>query len=221
MQIAGTRAFHEQEPRRATDGRGVGGLYRNRLSLANRLGRTLWGLVWLTLFRPTPVFCFGWRRLLLRLFGADVASSALVYTSTRLWAPWNLVMEPGACLGREVDCYSVSVIRIGQGSTVSQRTFLCTASHDIRAAGNPLTTRTLIIERNVFIFAEAFVGMGVTIGENAVVAARAVVVKDVSPNAIVAGNPARVIGTRVIEDLAHTVPTAAGDCSAEPMPGPG
>jgi acetyltransferase-like isoleucine patch superfamily enzyme len=63
--------------------------------------------------------------------------------------------------------------------------------------------------------------MGVTIGENAVVAARAVVVKDVSPNAIIAGNPARVIGTRVIEDLARAVPTAAGDCSAEPMLGPG
>ena len=130
-------------------------------------------------------------------------------------------MEQGSCLGREVDCYSVSVIRIGRGATVSQRTFLCTASHDIRVAGNPLTTRPLIIKQNVVIFAEAFVGMGVIIGENAVVAARAVVVKDVSPNAIVAGNPARVIGIRVVEDLALNSPAAAGDCDAEPMPAPG
>jgi len=190
-------------------------MYRNRLSLTNRLGRTLWGLVWLTLFRPTPVFCFGWRRALLRVFGADVASTALVYPSTRIWAPWNLVMEPGACLGREVDCYSVAMIRVGRGSTVSQRAFLCTASHDIRAAGSPLTTGSLIIEPNAFIFAEAFVGMGVTIGENAVVAARAVVVKDVFPNAIVAGNPARPIGTRVIADSASAGTVSRGDRSAE------
>jgi putative colanic acid biosynthesis acetyltransferase WcaF len=46
------------------------------------------------------------------------------------------------------------------------------------------------------VFADAFVGMNVTVGEGAVVAARAVVVKDVAAYEVVGGNPARVIGHR-------------------------
>jgi putative colanic acid biosynthesis acetyltransferase WcaF len=186
-------------------------LYQNQLSLRNQIGRALWGIVWLTLFYPTPVFCFGWRRMLLRLFGGEIASTALVYPSTRIWAPWNLTMEANACLGREVDCYSVASIRIGCNATVSQRTFLCTASHDIRVPGNPLMTGPIVIEQGAFVFAEAFVGMDVTIGQEAVVAARAVVVKDVMASTIVAGNPARVIGERFIANADSRTEGDKGD----------
>lgn len=171
-------------------------VYRNRLSLRNRVGRVLWEVVWLVLFRPSPVPFFGWRRMLLRLFGAHISSTAKVYPSVRIWAPWNLTMESHSCLGRGVDCYSVAPIQIGHSATVSQRVFLCTASHDIRAPGNPLVTAPIVIEKDAFVFAEAFVGMGVVVGERAVVAARAVVVKRVSENQIVAGNPAKAVGQR-------------------------
>lgn len=174
--------------------------YRNRLSVANRLGRTAWNVVWCLFFRPTPPALFAWRRFLLRLFGADIAATARVYSSARIWAPWNLVMHPHACLGREVDCYNVDQVTIGEDVVVSLRTFLCTASHDIRHIDRPLVTGPIVIGRGAFIFAEAFVGMNVSIGAGAVVAARAVVVKDVDSNAIVGGNPAHVIGQRVIHE---------------------
>lgn len=174
--------------------------YRNRLSIVNRLGRTVWTVVWCLLFRPTPPAMFAWRRALLRLFGADMAATARVYPTTRIWAPWNLVMRPHACLGRDVDCYNVARVTIGEDAVVSIRTFLCTASHDIRHGDRPLVTGPISIGRGAFIFAEAFVGMDVSIGTGAVVAARAVVVKDVDPDAIVGGNPARVIGQRVIQE---------------------
>lgn len=171
-------------------------MYRNTLSFGNRAGRVLWGVVWAVLFRPSPAPFFGWRRVLLRLFGARISGSAVVYPSTRVWAPWNLTMEPYACLGREVDCYSVAPISIGRGATVSQRVFLCTASHDIRVPGNPLTTGPIVIKEGAFVFAEAFVGMNVVVEAGAVVAARAVVVRSVPEGEIVAGNPARTIGRR-------------------------
>jgi len=107
-------------------------------------------------------------------------------------------MEAHSCLGPEVDCYNVASVHIGADAVVSLRTFLCTASHDIRRPDRPLITGAITIERGAFVFAEAFIGMNVTVGEGAVVAARAVVVKNVSANAIVAGNPAQVIGARVI-----------------------
>ena len=172
------------------------GEYLNRLSLKNRFGRIIWGIVYLVLFRLTPVPCFGWRRMLLRCFGAKLASSVHIYPSARIWAPWNLTMESRACLAQEVYCYNVDQVFLGADSTVSFRSFLCTASHDINHPQRPLVTAPIRIERGAYLFADAFIGMNVTIGEGAVVAARAVVVRSVAPFDVVGGNPARVISHR-------------------------
>jgi len=63
----------------------------------------------------------------------------------------------------------------------------------------PLVTGPITIQRGAFVFAEAFIGMNVVVGEGAVVAARAVVVRNVESQSIVGGNPARVIGRRDLE----------------------
>ena len=174
--------------------------YRNSLSLRNRLGRLLWAVVHAIFFRPSPTPLFGWRRFLVRLFGARVDPTAKVYPSTRIWAPWNLVMERGSCLGPEVYCYNVALVHMGVDSTASFRSFLCTASHDIHHPERPLVTAPIRLERGAYVFADAFIGMNVTLGEGSVAAARAVIVKDVAAYDIVGGNPARVIGRR---DLAR------------------
>lgn len=174
--------------------------YRNRLSVANRIARAAWGVVGATLFRLSPVPCFGWRRFLLRRFGAAIAPSANIYPTARIWAPWNLTMHARSCLGEEVNCYNVADVTLGVDSTVSFRAFLCGASHDIRHPDRPLVTGPILIQRGAYVFADAFIGMNVTVGEGAVVAARAVVVKNVDPYEIVGGNPARVLGRRDIVD---------------------
>jgi acetyltransferase-like isoleucine patch superfamily enzyme len=56
-----------------------------------------------------------------------------------------------------------------------------------------VVAKPIVIERNVWIAAGATIIGGVTIGENSVVAAGSVVTKDVPPNTLVGGNPARVI----------------------------
>ena len=113
--------------------------------------------------------------------------------------PWNLEMAEFSCLSPEVDCYNVDKIYIGAHSTVSQKTYLCSASHDVTKSTHPLITAPIIIEDQVWIGADAFIGMGVTIGQGAVVGATASVYKNVSPWTIVGGNPAKFIKNRVIE----------------------
>lgn len=122
-----------------------------------------------------------------------------MYPSTSIWAPWNLTMEAGSTMADQVDCYCVDRIVLGVNSTISIRTFLCSASHDIRDPARPLTTSPIVIGQDAFVFAEAFIGPGVTIGEAAVVGARAVVVRDVAAGMIVAGNPAKTIGERTFD----------------------
>lgn len=114
--------------------------------------------------------------------------------------PWNLEMHEYSCLAPGVDCYNVAKITIGAHSTVSQKSFLCSASHDVSKGNNPLITSPIIIKDQVWIGSSAFIGMGVTIGQGAVVGATASVFKDVQSWTIVGGNPSKFIKNRVINE---------------------
>lgn len=173
--------------------------YKNSLSLKNQLARMLWTIVWMLFARPLPrSLGKGWKRFLLQSFGAKMHKTAHVYSSVRIYMPWNLEMHAHSCLAPEVDCYNVAKITIGAHSTVSQKTYLCAASHDISKAQHPLIYKPIVIADQAWIGAEAFIGMGITIGEGAVVGARAAVFKDVAAWTIVGGNPAKYIKDRII-----------------------
>jgi putative colanic acid biosynthesis acetyltransferase WcaF len=141
-----------------------------------------------------------WKRMLLRLFGAKIDSTAGVYSSARIYYPANLTMEAHSCLADGVNCYNVAPRKIGEQVTVSQEAYLCTASHDITDPLHHLVTAPITIERDAWIGARAYVGMGVTIGEGTVVGATASVYKDVEPWTVVGGNPARFIKNREIKN---------------------
>jgi putative colanic acid biosynthesis acetyltransferase WcaF len=179
-----------------------GGPSRQRIQVLRepRIGdrglRLVWKAVWLLLGRPTPVVMHPWRCMLLRIFGARIERMCYVYPSAAVWAPWNLQMHEGSCLAAGVDCYNVAPITLHCGVTVSQRSFLCTASHDFDVPSFPLVGGEIVIERQAWVAAEAFVGPGVRVGERSVILARAVVVRDTAPNAVVGGNPAKELRNR-------------------------
>ena len=174
--------------------------YHNELSRKHQIVRLLWGFVWTLFARPLPRSVGKkWKNLLLRLFGAKIAKTAHVYSSAKIYYPANLIMEEYSCLASDVNCYNVAPIKIGANTTVSQGAYLCTASHDITNPLNPLITAPIIIEDQAWIAAEAFVGIGVNIGQGAVVGARAAVFKDVEPWTVVGGNPAKFIKKREIK----------------------
>ena len=166
-------------------------------STGDRLRRYAWHWAWLLLFRPTPVPLHGWRCWLLRRFGATVGPRAHPYPTARIWAPWNLTMEEGSCLGLASECYNVARVTLRRDAIVSQRAYLCTASHDIDAADFALTAMPIEIGPGAWVAADAFIGPGVSLGADAVAAARAVVIRDVPPRMVVAGNPARELRERL------------------------
>ena len=165
-------------------------------SFANRLCRALWGVAWLCLFRPSPKPLHRWRRSLLRLFGARIGEGVVVHPSARIWGPWNLEMAAHSCLSPHVDCYSVNTVRIGAYATVSQYSFLCTATHNADLPEMPLVTAPITIGDHAWVAADVFVGPNVTIGEGAVVGARSTVIRDVKPWTVVAGHPVRTLRKR-------------------------
>src|ERR1044071_3098203 len=145
----------------------------------DRFMRVMWCGIWTALFRLSPTPMFAWRRVILRLFGAKVGRGVHVYSSARIWAPWNLEIGDNSCLGPFTHCYSVDRIIIGEHSTVSQFAFLCTAGHDIQDPQMRLTHAPIYVGDGAWVAADAFVGAGVRIGDGAVVGARAAVFKNV------------------------------------------
>lgn len=173
-------------------------LQKKSLSFQNKIIRLLWNIVWVSLYRPSPRLFHPWRCFLLRLFGAKIGKSVHPYPSSRIWAPWNLEMENYSCLSEFVDCYCVDKIKIGKYSTVSQYSFLCTASHDYQEISMPLVSAPISIGERVWITADVFIGPGVCIGDGAVICARSTVFDNVASWTVVKGNPATFLRKRTL-----------------------
>ena len=105
-----------------------------------------------------------------------------------------------SCIGPNTPIYNKDKIIIGEHCVISQNAYLCTASHNINDLNHTLITAPIILRNRVWIASDAFVGMGVTIGEGAVVGARGCVFKDVEPWTVVGGNPAKFIKKRIIKE---------------------
>lgn len=155
--------------------------------------RIAWELArWLLILSPQP--CYRWRRVVLRLFGARVGREARVHPSAVIYMPWNVELGDWSAIGAGVFVYSLGRVRIGHRATVSYRTHVCAGTHDFTDPTLPLLKPAVTIQDDAWVGTEAFIGPGVTVGRGAIVAARAVVVKDVEPMTLVGGHPASKIG---------------------------
>ena len=152
--------------------------------------RVLWSLAQ-PLFRFSPRPCFAWRRFLLRCFGAKIGRGVHIYPSAKIYLPWNLTVGDESAIGEDALIYNLGPVTLGERVTISHRAHICAGTHDHTRADFPLVRPRITIGSDAWICADAFVGPGVTIGEGAIVGARAVAMKDVRLWMIVVGNPAR------------------------------
>lgn len=166
-----------------------------KYSSTEMVRRVLWILLQ-PLFRFSPRPCFGWRRFLLRRFGAKVGRDVNIYGSATVYMPWNLEIGDWSAVGEWALIYNLGPVRIGSRVTISQRVHLCAGTHDYRDSSMPLLKPEISIGDQAWICADAFVGPGVHVGDGAVVGARAVAIKDVSAWVVVAGNPAHEVNKR-------------------------
>ena len=173
--------------------------YIDKFSFTHKFTRYVWNIIWFIFAKPFPRRTFNfWKIFLLKLFGANIDYSCVVYSSAKIYMPWNLYMDPNSSIGPEVDVYNVDRIYIGSETTISQKSYLCSASHDISKPNFPLITMPIIIKDQVWVGASAFLAMGVKIGTGAVIGARSSVFKDVSDWDVVGGNPAKFISRREV-----------------------
>jgi putative colanic acid biosynthesis acetyltransferase WcaF len=158
-------------------------------SLREYLGRIAWMCAY-PAFRFSPRILFGWRRLLLRLFGARVGRRVNIYPSARIELPWNLDIGDEASIGERVLVYNLGKVSIGPRATVSHNAHLCAGTHDYKDPRLPLLREPIEIGADAWVCASAFVGPGSRVGEGAVVGAASVCNGEVEAWTVVSGNPA-------------------------------
>lgn len=156
----------------------------------------LWWLVEATLFRHSLHNAYGFRNALLRLFGAKIGPGVKIRPDAQFYFPWRVEIGAHSWIGNKAMLYSLAQITIGPNCVVSQEAYLNTGSHDITRPHFDLITRPIVIEAGAWVGARAFVNLGVTIHENAVIGAMSNVTKDLPANMICVGNPCKPIKER-------------------------
>src|SRR5947199_10543961 len=106
-----------------------------------------------------------------------------------IYFPWNLEAGDESAIAEHAFIYNLGRVTLGARVTISHRAHVCAGTHDYTKPDFPLLRPPIMIGSEAWIFADAFVGPGVTIGEGAHVGARAVAVHDVRPGSMDIGNP--------------------------------
>lgn len=156
----------------------------------------LWWAVDSLFFRNSPQILYGFRRFLLRLFGAQIGKRVLIRPTARITYPWKLKIGDYAWVGDDVVLYTLGEIEIGSHAVVSQWSYICAADHDHQNVKFPIRARPISIEEEAWIATDVFVGPGVTVGKGAVIGARSSVFRDMPSGVICHGTPCKVVSHR-------------------------
>ena len=156
----------------------------------------LWWLVQAILISCSPQVFYGWRRFWLRSFGATIGKKVLVRPSVKITYPWKVSIGDHSWIGDEVVLYSLGEIEIGSNTVISQKSYLCTGSHDYTKETFDIFAKKITVGNGCWLATDVFVAPGITIGDGVVVGARSSVFKELKPNWIYKGTPAKAHKSR-------------------------
>jgi len=165
----------------------------------------LWWLVGAIPFHAVRKF-FYW------MAGMKIGHGSTIHMMARIYDPRHIVIgqdtkigEKATLDGRRQLPNSSGGLVIGDHVDIASEVMIWTSQHDIHSPDFGAIETTTIIEDYAFIGPRAILLPGITIGRGAIIAAGAVVTKDVAPKAIVAGVPAKPIGERKVKNLSYTL----------------
>lgn len=161
------------------------GLDRGR----SKLVEVTWYLTKIVFFLSALPWPQGLKRSILRSFGADIGIGVVFKPRVNIHFPWKLSVGEHAWIGEECFILNFERITIGAHACLSQRSFLCGGNHNFRSPNFEYRNGPITIKPGAWIGAQTFIGPGVEIGTDTVVAAGSIVTKSLPSNMICSGNP--------------------------------
>jgi len=157
---------------------------------------SLWYLTKCLLFLSPWPFPSRLKCLILRCFGATIGKGVVIKPRVNIHLPWKLTVGDFTWIGEEVFILNFEPVTIGSNCCISQRAFLCTGNHDYRQPNMAYRNRPIILQDGAWVGAQVFVGPGVTIGREAVLAAGSVVTSHQPAGMVCSGNPCAPVRNR-------------------------
>lgn len=154
-------------------------------------------LLWCLGYIPSHII----RKIIFSLAGVKFGPKSTIHIGARFFQPKNITLGKGTVIGDHVTLDGRDKLTIGSHVDIASEVMIFNSQHNIHSPYFDPINKPVTINDYCFIGPRAIILPGVTLGKGAVVAAGAVVTKDVPEKAIVAGVPAVKIGTRKISKL--------------------
>jgi acetyltransferase-like isoleucine patch superfamily enzyme len=143
------------------------------------------------------------RKFFYRLAGVKIGKGSTIHMRVRIYDPRNIIIGEDSIIGERVVLDGRAKLTIGNHVDIATGAMIFNSQHDINSPDFAPIEAENVIEDYVFIGPNAIILPGIKIGKGAVVAAGAVVTKDVAPMQVVAGVPAKEISTRKVSELKY------------------
>lgn len=149
------------------------------------------------------------RTATLRAFGAEIGENVLVRHRVRIHWPWKLTVGDSSWIGEGVWILNLEPVEIGSNTCLSQDVFICTGSHQFDDDHFEFDNAPIRIGSRTWIAAQATILRGVTVGDDVLIGAKSLVVKDVPS------------GHKVVAQLGKLLPSRARDAVGVRVGAPG
>lgn len=155
--------------------------------------------LWCLGYVPSHAF----RRFVYRLAGVKIGKNSTIHVGARFFEPRGITIGQGTIIGDRATLDGRASLIIGDHVDIASEVMIFNSQHDIHHPEFVPVEKPVEVEDYVFIGPRAIILPGVKIGKGAIVAAGAVVTKDVPPLTVVGGVPAKEIARRRVEKLAY------------------
>lgn len=140
------------------------------------------------------------RKFIFRIAGVKIGKNSFIHMGTRFYFPKGVRIGNGTIIGDRCVLDGRAKLTIGDHVDIASEVLIYNSEHDVNSENFDPIEAPVTIEDYVFIGPRAIILPGVKIGKGAVVAAGAVVTKDVGEYEIVGGVPAKLIAERKVKD---------------------
>lgn len=149
------------------------------------------------------------RRFFYRMAGIRIGRGSTIHTQATFYNPSNIQIGEDSIIGEGVVLDGREKLSIGNHVAIASEVMIYNAEHDVQHEDFHAVMEPIVIEDYVFIGPRAIILPGVTVKKGAIVAAGAVVTKDVESFDIVGGVPAKPIGKRTLKNPTYQLGRAA------------